>query len=447
MVAEPLASNSPSASWSIPIRTKFIMAGASAAGFALSVVTAYPGYMTNDATYVHSYIEHWSLGDWQSPLMTILWWLIDPIAPGPGSMFLLTVALYWLGFGLIGYAVARRSLWLGILVQVLALTPPAFILLAMIWRDVLFATIWLLAAAIVYVAADWRRGRWPFQAIALLLVAFGILLRPNSIIAAPLIAVYILWPDRFDWKRTALLYLPGLALGFGLIEAVYYGVLDVKREHPAHSLMMFDLGGITHFTGENQFPVTWNAQENALLTSKCYDPEHWDSYWTIKPCDFVMARIEGQEHIFGTPRLTEAWQRAVLAHPLAYLMHRATFLWTFLAGSNLTLELFKLTVPNATALGRNSLFRVLIAVHDVLKATPLFRLGSWLLLALAIIALAWRRRASRSGAFAIGVCASGAAYALSFFPLGVAADFRYGYWCVLAALAAIVPACIARPPG
>jgi len=69
------------------------------AGFALTVLLLFPGYLTNDATYVYSYIAQWSLGDWQSPLMTILWWLIDPISPGPGSMFLLIATLYWLGFG------------------------------------------------------------------------------------------------------------------------------------------------------------------------------------------------------------------------------------------------------------------------------------------------------------------------------------------------------------
>ena len=130
-----------------------------AAGFALTVLAAYPGYMTNDATYVHSYIESWSLGDWQSPLMTILWWLIDPVAPGGGSMFLFVAALYWLGFGLTGIAVARRSLVLGVMTLVLGVVPPAFMLLTMIWRDVLFAALWLVAAAIVYVAAERRRWR------------------------------------------------------------------------------------------------------------------------------------------------------------------------------------------------------------------------------------------------------------------------------------------------
>ena len=47
--------------------------------------------------------------------MTLLWGLIDPIAPGSGSMFLLIATSYWLGFGLLAFAVARRSIRLALL--------------------------------------------------------------------------------------------------------------------------------------------------------------------------------------------------------------------------------------------------------------------------------------------------------------------------------------------
>src|ERR1700730_6193753 len=173
------------------------VAALTAAGFGLTVLLLYPGYMTNDATYVYSYIQDWQLGDWQSPLMTMVWWLIDPIAPGSGSMFLLIVTLYWLGFGVIALTVARRSVALALVVPLLALTPPAFILLSMIWRDILFSAIWLLAAAIVYAVAD-RAGplRRAAQILALALIAFGILLRPNAIAAAPLLIAYAIWPAR-----------------------------------------------------------------------------------------------------------------------------------------------------------------------------------------------------------------------------------------------------------
>jgi hypothetical protein len=76
------------------------------------------------------------LGDWQSPLMTIVWRLIDPISPGSGSVFLLVATLYWLGFAITALAVAGRSAGLAIALLLLALAPPAFMFLAMIWRDV-----------------------------------------------------------------------------------------------------------------------------------------------------------------------------------------------------------------------------------------------------------------------------------------------------------------------
>ena len=77
-------------------------------------------------------------------------------------------------------------------------------------------------------------------------------------------------------------------------------------------------------------------------------------------------------------------------------------------------------------------------LHDALKPTPLFRAGSWLLICIAVCAFAWRARNTPSGAFAIGVCGSAAVYMLTFFAVGVASDFRYGYWAVLAGITGAV---------
>jgi hypothetical protein len=430
----------------LPYGATLPAAALTAAGFGLTILLLYPGYLTNDATYVHGYIREWHLGDWQSPLMTMVWWLIDPIAPGPGSMFLLVVVSYWLGFGLIALTVARRSAALALAVPLLALTPPAFILLSMIWRDILFSAVWLLAAAIVYAAAD-RTGplRRTAQVLALCLVAFGVLLRPNSIAAAPLLIAYAIWPARFEWKKAALIFIPALIAGYGLVHLVYYEILQVKRENPLHSLLVFDLGGITHFAKENQFPVTWSADETALLTSRCYEPQHWDSYWTLDPCKFVMGRLERPDDvIFGSQRLVDAWTRAVTAHPLAYVSHRLTVLWTFLALPNLTLELYKLILPDETPLAHNPYFLALLPLHDALKSTVLYRAGVWLLLGVAIVGWAWPARGTASGAFAISIAAAGICYVMTFGLLAVATDFRYAHWAVVADLAALVPALLAR---
>jgi hypothetical protein len=412
-------------------------------GYLLTVLVFYPGYSTADARYVYADAQAWRLGDWQSPVMGVLWLLIDPVAPGALSMFLLTATLYWLGFGLLALIAARRSLALALLTVLLAFVPPAFVFVGMVWRDILFGVIWLAAAALVFAVAE-RRTRWPIQAVALLLIALGVLLRQNAIFAAPFLATYAVWPARFDLKRMALLLIPGVIVFYALVPLVYYGVLDAKRQNPLHSILVFDLGGITHFSGENQFPVTWSADQTALLTSRCYDPVRWDSYWHVPPCPFVMQRLERPDDvIFGTPRLVAAWWHAVATHPLAYLEHRATFMWQLLARSNLVLPVWDWLDPNS-AYGHSRYFTPLVALHDALQPTLLFRPGLWLLAAAAVLGFAWRTRATPAGAYAISVTTSAIVYVMTFFAVGVAADFRYAYWCVLATLTGAVAAVLAR---
>jgi hypothetical protein len=327
---------------------------------------------------------------------------------------------------------------LGALPPILALLPPAFVLVGVLWRDVLFAVTWLLAIALTFSVTGRPSGlRMPIQVLAFALCCLGVLLRPNAIIAAPLLAVYIVWPFQMRWKRTAILFVPAIAGFFGLVQLIYYGVLGAARQHPLQSIMIFDLGGISHFTKENQFPVAWNERDAALLLNGCYRPTEWDLYWRLDPCKFVMHKVETEEKLFGTPVITKAWASAIARHPIAYLEHRASFMWNFLSGSNLTMWVANIEKPNENIFPERPAFAALMVVHDVFKPTVLFRAGFWLLACLLISALAWRRRDTREGSLAIAACGSASLYVLTFFSAGVASDFRYGYWAVLASIAGL----------
>jgi hypothetical protein len=417
-----------------------------AAGYVLTLLIFYPGIMTYDAQFVYGFITDGRLGDWQSPVMTALWAAIDPVAPGSASMFLLIATTYWLGFGVVALRLASRDSWYALLPLILALSPPAFVFVGVIWRDVLFACVWLLAAGIAYAMARSRAAlRLPAQALALGLCAFGVLLRPNALIAAPILAATIVWPARINLTRGAILCVPVLLGCFALTQFVYYDVLGAKHRHPEQSLMVFDLGGITHFTKQNQFPASWSAEETALLLGGCYEPTVWDIYWLREPCAFVMRKLEHEEHVFGTPVITQAWVTAILHNPLAYLRHRVAFMWNFLAGDNPAMWLVDIAQPSQPLFPDRAAFAALVWLHDALKPTPLFRVGTWLLLCLATCRLAWRRRDTPEGAFAMGVCGSAGVYVLSFLAVGVASDFRYAYWAVLGAIAGSVVALSGRP--
>ena len=96
----------------LPSRRPLLMASTAALlaiGFGLTLLIFYPGIMTFDAKYVYEDIAKGTYGDWQSPVMVWLWGLIDPVAPGADSMFLLTATMYWLGFGILSLALASRG--------------------------------------------------------------------------------------------------------------------------------------------------------------------------------------------------------------------------------------------------------------------------------------------------------------------------------------------------
>lgn len=425
----PLDGGVAVATW--PLRAGLLLGAL--AGFGLTLAVFYPGVMTFDSKYVYADVLTGFRGDWQSPVMTELWRLVDPIAPGPASMLIVMAALYWSGFGILALALARRSPVAAVLTLVLAASPPAFLLVGIIWRDVLFAALWLLATAIVFATAE-SRARPLMQMLALVLVSLGVLLRINAIFAAPVLVGYILWPTGFRWKRTALLLLPLAAAFFALTQIVWYGVLDAKRQHALHSILVLDLGGISRVTGENQFPGAWSAQHIAQIVGRC-EPTDWINYWTTGPCTFVMAQLEHRDAVFGTPALTDAWTRSVTAHPIAYLQHRLAFFWNFLVGANLTMWMVDVEDQSKIPLADRPAFLFAKKVNDALMATPLLRAGSWLLVCLVICAAAWRRRMTPAGAFAIGVAGSAAVYVLTYLAVGVAPDFRFAYWAVLAAIA------------
>ncbi len=407
-----------------------------AAGFGLTLLVFYPGVMTYDAKFVYEDIAKGAMGDWQSPVMVWLWRLIDPIAPGARSMFLLIATSYWLGFGVLSLALASRGKASALLLPLLAMTPPALSFAGIIWRDVLFATCWLLAAAVAFaVSGRPSQVRLTGQVLALVLVIFGVLLRPNALLAAPVLSAYIVWLSQVSLRKAAILYIPAALALFGIVQLVYYGVLDAKRQHPLQSIMIFDLGGISHFSKENQFPVDWSESENAMLLNNCYQPTQWDIYWRLEPCDFVMRKVEREKGLFGTPAISKAWVTAIVHHPIAYLRHRSAFMWNFLAADNLTMWTADVEHPTKNVFADRVAFNALVSAHDVLKPTPFLRAGSWLLACILVCCWSWRRSAPREAAFALGICGSATIYVLSFYAVGVASDFRYGYWAVLAAIA------------
>jgi hypothetical protein len=415
------------------------------AGLAATSALFYPGIATHDALAVYDQAYAWSFGDWQPPLMGVLWIGLERLVGyGPGAMLMPTLVAFWLAILLIFVALRRTGAVSAWAIFLVPLMPPVFALLGVIWRDVIFSVLWLLAFALATLAGPRGPGaRLALTATALLVLLIGYWLRPNALFAAVPMVLYVLWPR--DWRPLRLLAwsLPIVLALQGSTYLINTTWLNAREEHVAHSIMVFDLAGISHFAGENVFPVTrWTPDQVAKVISTCYQPNYWDSIWW-KGCTFAMAAIDRDDppgtKLFGSQRLVDAWFQAVRTHPLAYVRHRLAFFEALLTWPNMV-------VFDQSRSGQYRFWFIKSTGYSYFETamlwlnanTPLFRGLTWLLLGLGAGLAGLRLPNGQAKAAALTLASSGTIYTLTYLLFGVAAEYRYVYWTALSSLVAVV---------
>ncbi|MEJ0022903.1 MAG: hypothetical protein WDN76_05295 [Alphaproteobacteria bacterium] len=82
------------------------------------------------------------------------------------------------------------------------------------------------------------------------------------------------------------------------------------------------------------------------------------------------------------------------------------------------------------------IFRAVEDACDALTDTPFFRPYFWLLLAIGAATISFAAEDSPQRRLAGALALSAVLYLLTYIPFGVASDFRYAYWSIIATLAA-----------
>jgi hypothetical protein len=282
----------------------------------------WPGVMTWDSIRQYGQALSGRFDDWHPPLMEWFWRRLLPLAPGPAPMLLLQLGAYGAGFALlIGWALKGRRPVLAVALGAASLTPIPVALMATIVKDCLMAALLLAAAGLL----AWRREErgWPLRLLAIALIVIACALRFNGFLAGgPLLAALL--PGSL--RRTPLrLAASGLLATAALVLAtpVANHLLRAEPSGVGLSLVNYDLGGITEFSGQSVFPPLPDVTDPVADNHRCYSPVQWDLYadWAEEDCavgfDVLRPAFKAQG-IQPTP----FWVEAILRHPLAYAEHR-----------------------------------------------------------------------------------------------------------------------------
>jgi hypothetical protein len=398
---------------------------------AVQIAGYWPGLITWDSIRQYDQALSGAYDDWHPPVMEWIWSKFIPVWPGTAPMLILQLALYWAGLAAIGawcLNERRRVAFAGVVL--LALLPIPLALMGAILKDSLMAGALLSATGLMIWRA--RLGRWASTASAGLLI-FAATLRFNAWPAC-LPLMLALLPDAV--KRTRQRFALSALLSIAVLVAAMPAanrLLQAERSGVELSLVIFDLGGITRFSGENQFPEVGVADPVAV-NRRCYTPLKWDpySFWAAEPCPIGFDRLKARFDRTGESAIRR-WIVAILGHPPAYLRHRA-------AHFNIHARLFvkddlaiDRPVPNLAPpndwnfrLPGTAAQQWIDEAALASGSTPLGWPIVWIAAALGVLL-------ARPAGPAAPLAWSALLYGLSYFPASVAPELRYHLWTRIAA--------------
>jgi hypothetical protein len=417
-----------------------ILIGVMLAAAMAQAVLYWPGIMIWDSIRQYREALNGRFDDWHPPILDWLWRQLTVIAPGPATMLVLQLLLYWGGYALlVAWAARQGRRALAVALGLCALFPLALGLIGVVMKDSLMAATLVAAAALIAWTLTGRAawGRVP----AILLLLFAAALRFNAVLAClPLLIAAL----PASWRATPVRLVVSATAGLALLLVVLPAVNSVLRARPTGvelSLVIFDLGGITENSGTNVFPPVPGIDDPVAVNHGCYDPVKWDPYswWVDEPCAIGFTNLVPALYRTGKSPY-RLWLQAIAAHPIAYAEHRLAHFNAnsrFLVRSEVVKAVPDQSDPNPWnyRIQPTAPISTLDGVVTDLEATPLEWPIWWIGLAAGLLLLA-PLLPSRTLITALGL--SSLLYGLGYLVLSVASEMRYHLWTMMAALVAAV---------
>jgi hypothetical protein len=407
--------------------------------FAMNVFLHFPGRMDNDSKNQYAEAIAGRFTDWHPPVMAWLWSVLRLVGDGPAPFLLLHLAAYWCGFGLLADGMRRAGHpRTALLVALAGAFPPFLYINAAVIKDVGMVAAWLVAVGLVF----WFRVQQRKIPLALglliaALVAYGTLVRGNALFGLGPILLYALAPAH--WLRGTRLAIGAVVvavLTLPVTQQINRHVFNAEPRDPAHSLFLFDLAGIAAHERDPALLEPRATLRPGQLAS-CYTPYWWDPFSPWGPCGDLVHRPD-EHHATVGEGLPAQWARTIVAHPVAYAIHR---LKHFNSSVLFAVPLKHIRLAPGYQGGDPAFAPVEVFSEreiklDLLRKNPFMWPVTWLAWGAVLLALMSREKPTAPVLLARVLIVSALAYSGAYLVIGVATDFRYHYWTLIAILTA-----------
>lgn len=421
---------------------------AAALGFALALAAFYPGYMSWDSAYQWWQARHGQFDTVHPPLMAMLWQLTGTVLPGPGGLFVLQQALLWGAYACLAMALPWSGWQRALLVWAFGFWPPVLGLSAHLWKDVWTLSAFAWAAALLL--HDLRQPSRVRRMLVLLAVAAACAFRANAISGALPLLAWLAWREASLARGrpgVAVVVAGTVALALAVALLSQLPSLDprVRRVDSVWSVVtLWDAAGVSLREGRLVFPGP--LADPGLRLEELRAAFREDTNTTV----FETGKLR---HSFD--RDYDPAERAALhrlawtlptRYPSSYFRHRLRLAELLYGLDPRALPDYLVFSPGHHAYGDNPpvtprpshLNAWLQPRLGAMVDGPLFAGWVYLLVALAVMVVAFRGEAPPVRRAAGVLAASALTYALPLALASGSAEFRYLAWPLFASCAALV---------
>lgn len=414
-------------------KTSFVYLIAAAVLAAVFIIAFYPGWMSVDSCvqYAQSLTGHYCS---VTPVMMSWWWRgLNYLHEGPGLFLIQNQLCYWLGLGLIARHVHRKIGYAALLVLFAGLFPPAIIITAQIWKDVVFTSLAVLGLGMILCFYDLGvKLVWQIASILpVLVLAYGC--KPNGL--PVVVFLVVVWMFRYSsgiCRKMRMVLACCLTVVILSAPPCLVSSLSVDRVSMMQYIQSHDLLGMGILEGRLLLPDWMIARTGVTVETahKIHYPGGNNIFFYQTKGGNLMSY--NPEEIGA---LHEKWLLAILRYPMTYLKVRWRYFVELLRlGSDRPCWIVEEgSVSNDWGIGYKSNYISRALLWTTKKLPWLYLPWIYLLLsALMTLSAVFFRDELWRFILIVGIC--GALFSSPHYFVGPAEDFRYLHFSVVCML-------------
>lgn len=412
--------------------------------FCCNILFFFPGYMSNDTLLMY-YVAKGAVPTDLAPVMLgLIWRVMYAITGQMSSLLFFQLAMLWSSLGLLAAYVYKKTNLMSYSLMCLGIgvLPFVFNISGVIWRDCQMVFALMLATTLILWSQETKKTwcRSILLTLELVLILYAAVSRYNAIIAAV--------PMVFLAVRSS-----------GFIKKTYIQVALAALSVPLVFLFLFPaIDNVMGATKSNNQPGVLlddiiRTSDGAILNNIEMPSDLRVSLLKIQSCSFETDRLIDNigfcaddgirtDLYKNYSEFQRVWLQIITSNPFRYIGYKAKMYlnvlfpvksYIYVWQDGIVANKYNVTVKfeSLRTLGfiyTNFFSRYLRAMYE-----PWF----WLLSGLGLLYLSIKKIGKHKLVINT-LCVSGVLYILVYIPTGVAPDYRYIYWSVLATIMAFV---------